>query len=285
MRQMALAAILSGAFASAVAAEEPPQLPVYEAKRVRPPEPGTTRRITVQIDPEEQAAYLAALPKLPDPRESRPASPHEGPEATADAATAYPWFWNFISPAISAASPARLGPAIAALNDGAGGASVPTPRLQSMQTIAEKYGSEILQATVGTRVSPALVLAVIGIESAGQVNAVSNKGACGLMQLMPGTAERFGVSDITNPGENIRGGVAYLDWLIGEFGADPMLVLAGYNAGEGAVREYGGVPPYRETRDYVPKVLAAWSVARGLCVTPPELLSDGCVFNVQVAGL
>jgi soluble lytic murein transglycosylase-like protein len=64
-----------------------------------------------------------------------------------------------------------------------------------------------------------------------------------------------------------------------EFDNDPILVLAGYNAGEGSVRNYDGVPPYAETRDYVPKVLAAFQVARGLCTTPPELISDGCVFN------
>jgi soluble lytic murein transglycosylase-like protein len=73
--------------------------------------------------------------------------------------------------------------------------------------------------------------------------------------------------------------VAYLDWLMTEFGGDPVLVLAGYNAGEGAVRKNGGVPPYAETRDYVPKVLAAFQVARSLCVTPPQLASDGCVFK------
>lgn len=292
-RQTALAAILAGALASGAVAEESPEVPAaeapprptYEAKRVRPPQAGATRRILVQIDPEEQALYLAALPKYPDPRTPRPAAPGAGgPEASADAATAYPWFWNLVSPALSAASAARLEPAVVALADGSGG-HVPTPRLQSMQTIAESYGADILEATVGTRVSPALVLAVIGIESAGRANAVSHKGATGLMQLMPATAERFGVRDIADPRQNIRGGVAYLDWLIGEFGGDPMMVLAGYNAGEGAVREHGGVPPYRETRDYVPKVLAAWTVARGLCVTPPQLLSDGCVFNVQVAGL
>ena len=66
----------------------------------------------------------------------------------------------------------------------------------------------------------------------------------------------------------------YLD----HFEKDPVLVLAGYNAGEGAVRDHKGVPPYPETRDYVPKVLAAYQVARGLCLTPPELISDGCVF-------
>jgi len=64
------------------------------------------------------------------------------------------------------------------------------------------------------------------------------------------------------------------------FDNDPILALAGYNAGEGAVRQNAGVPPYAETRDYVPKVLAAWTVARGLCKTPPELVSDGCVFSL-----
>jgi soluble lytic murein transglycosylase-like protein len=64
-----------------------------------------------------------------------------------------------------------------------------------------------------------------------------------------------------------------------EFGNDPILVLAGYNAGEGAVRKHGGVPPYKETRNYVPKVLAAFQVARALCLTPPQLISDGCVFQ------
>jgi soluble lytic murein transglycosylase-like protein len=100
------------------------------------------------------------------------------------------------------------------------------------------------------------------------------------MQLMPATAARFGVEDRLHPAESIKGGVAYLDWLLARFGGDPILALAAYNAGEGAVEDNGGVPPYAETRAYVPKVLAAWTVARGLCVTPPELASDGCVFTV-----
>jgi soluble lytic murein transglycosylase-like protein len=254
---------------------------VATAKRLTPPQPGSTRRIMVQIDPDEQAQALASLPPFPAAR----APSAGGPEASADAATAYPWFWEAVSPARSSATPGRLDQAITALHGGPAGTGVPTPRMQSMQSIAEKYGADILRATIGTKVSPALVLAVIGIESAGRVDAVSNKGATGLMQLMPATAERFGVSDITVATENIRGGVAYLDWLMGEFGGDPMMVLAGYNAGEGAVAQHGGVPPYRETRDYVPKVLAAWTVARGLCLTPPELLSDGCVFRIAVAGL
>jgi len=92
------------------------------------------------------------------------------------------------------------------------------------------------------------------------------------------------VGDSKDAGQNIAGGVAYLDWLMTEFDRDPVLVLAAYNAGEGAVTANAGVPPYPETRDYVPKVLAAWQVAQGLCLTPPELVSDPCVFKVIAAG-
>ena len=108
--------------------------------------------------------------------------------------------------------------------------------------------------------------------------AVSSAGAQGLMQLMPATAERFSFTDRLVPAQSISLGVKYLNWLMGKFKNDPILVLAGYNAGEGSVRKYKGVPPFVETRDYVSKVLAAFQVARGLCLTPPELISDGCVF-------
>jgi soluble lytic murein transglycosylase-like protein len=152
------------------------------------------------------------------------------------------------------------------------------PRMQDMQGIAQAHGIEILKATIGTDVSPALVLAVMAVESAGDPMAVSSAGAQGLMQLMPATAERFGVTDLLVPAQSISGGVKYLNWLMGKFKNDPILVLAGYNAGEGSVRKYKGVPPFVETRDYVSKVLAAFQVARGLCLTPPELISDGCAF-------
>lgn len=155
---------------------------------------------------------------------------------------------------------------------------VPSPRLQDMQGIAKTYGIEILKATIGTNVSPALVLAVMTVESAGNPTAISSAGAQGLMQLMPATAEHFGATDRSVPAESISGGVKYLDWLMGEFENDPILVLAGYNAGEGSVRRYSGVPPFPETRDYVPKVLSAFQVARGICLTSPQLISDGCVF-------
>jgi soluble lytic murein transglycosylase-like protein len=253
---------------------------------VKPPAANATSRITVQIDPEEQARVLAALPKV-EPY----TAPQEDTAAAADAPLApsgpvahtYDWFWETIPTAQDAAAD-RFPNALAALSQGPGGTRVGAPRLQAMQEIADAYGTEILQATVGTDVSPALVLAVIGIESAGRPTAVSHAGAQGLMQLIPATAARFGVTDSTNPAQNIKGGVAYLDWLLNEFDRDPLMVLAAYNAGEGAVKANGGVPPYAETRDYVPKVLAAWQVASGLCLTPPELVTDPCVFKVIATG-
>ena len=105
------------------------------------------------------------------------------------------------------------------------------------------------------------------------------------MQLMPATAARFQVRDRLDPNESIRGGVEYLQWLLDEFDGDAVLALAGYNAGEGAVTRHGGVPPYAETRAYVPKVVAAWQAASRLCTTPQRSASDRCEFETYaVAG-
>jgi len=104
------------------------------------------------------------------------------------------------------------------------------------------------------RLDPALVLAVIRAESAFDPAALSPKDARGLMQLIPATAKRFGVEDVWDPLDNLRGGMAYLRWLLDHFDGDETLALAGYNAGEGAVRRHRGVPPYAETRAYVKKV-------------------------------
>jgi soluble lytic murein transglycosylase-like protein len=103
-------------------------------------------------------------------------------------------------------------------------------------------------------VAPELVRAVIRAESEFDVFAVSSKGAQGLMQLMPATARRFGVSDPFDPRQNIFAGTQYLRILLDLFDGDVALALAGYNAGENAVRRYKGIPPYRETRGYVTKV-------------------------------
>jgi soluble lytic murein transglycosylase-like protein len=119
------------------------------------------------------------------------------------------------------------------------------------------YGAEIFAAARRHRINPAVVAAVMRVESAFRPSARSHAGARGLMQLMPATAARFGVAveELHDPLRNLEAGVGYLRFLLDRFGNDPVRVFAAYNAGENAVERYGGVPPYRETRDYVRKVM------------------------------
>ncbi len=116
------------------------------------------------------------------------------------------------------------------------------------------YGREIDAAAASFGVDRALVRAVIHAESGYRADAISAKGAQGLMQLMPATAARFDVRDPFDAAQNIRGGVRYLAWLLRRFGGDVDLALAAYNSGEGAVARHAGVPPYAETRAYVSRV-------------------------------
>ena len=269
--------LFSGVAAFAQAPETAQEGGDFTFKRVAPPSAGAGKRITVQIDPNEEIFRITpgAAPRLPgDP----PPQTANGlpPGASPGVPTEYDWYWEEVSPVLGLDPGLRFQLAIGAIRKNA--LRINTPRLETLQRIADLHGADILTSTVGTQVSPALVLAVIAIESAGRTDPVSSAGAEGLMQLIPATADRFGVADSMDPKANIRGGVTYLDWLLNEFNRDPVLALAGYNAGEGAVREHQGVPPFAETRAYVPKVLAAWNTARGLCLTPPQLISDGCVF-------
>ncbi len=113
-------------------------------------------------------------------------------------------------------------------------------------------------------VSPALVRAVIQAESAWNTRAVSSKGAMGLMQLMPATATEYGVADPFDPNQNVRAGVKYLKRLLDRYDGNAELALAAYNAGPGAVEKYGRtVPPYRETRAYVRKIVSVSEVRLG----------------------
>jgi soluble lytic murein transglycosylase-like protein len=117
-----------------------------------------------------------------------------------------------------------------------------------------RFDEHIRQAAALYQIPEALVRAVIKVESDYDPRAVSYAGARGLMQLMPPTADRMQVKDINDPRENIFGGVRYLRVLANMFNGDLDLTVAGYNAGEGAVVQYGGIPPYEQTRDYVVKV-------------------------------
>jgi soluble lytic murein transglycosylase-like protein len=115
---------------------------------------------------------------------------------------------------------------------------------------------EIDKAAAIYKIPADLVRAVILAESAGDASAVSHRGAVGLMQLMPQTAGQMYVADPVDPAQNIAGGTRYLRLLANQFNGDMLLTIAAYNAGPEAVRKYGGVPPFEETRQYVKKVMA-----------------------------
>ena len=132
------------------------------------------------------------------------------------------------------------------------------------------YGQLIYDIAVRHSINPQLVAALIHVESAFNPRAVSRKGAVGLMQLLPETARRFGVNrkkDLLKPEKNLEAGIKYLKWLTARFGGDAEKILAAYNAGEGAVDRFGGIPPYRETQQYVQKIFTLL----GLAPEPPPV--------------
>lgn len=253
-------------------------------KKAKPASSG--KRIDVQIKPEEDWYKRTHREKM-ERAAAAPSTDSAQDQADETAAVAairpkgdlHDWFWTANSPLIEHAAFDRMERAVLTLSQNPARAAPLSPRIATYKKLADKYGGDILLATLGKEVSPALVLAVIGVESSGRADAESSAGAVGLMQLMNATADRFGVKDRTDPKQSIDGGAQYLAWLLKEFNGDPLLALAGYNAGENAVKKHKGVPPYPETRAYVPKVIAAWQVARSLCMTQPKFPTDGCVFK------
>ena len=138
---------------------------------------------------------------------------------------------------------------------------LPTPADSGLDLLIRRFALE-------QGLSPRLVQAVVQVESGYNPRALSSKGAMGLMQLMPDTARLMGVSDPWDPAQNIRGGTRYLARQLDRFSGNLVLALAAYNAGPTAVARYGGVPPYRETQNYVDKVLGLYEK------NPPQLLRD-----------
>jgi soluble lytic murein transglycosylase-like protein len=122
---------------------------------------------------------------------------------------------------------------------------------------------------------PRLVQAMIQVESGYNYRARSHKGAMGLMQLMPATASLYRVENPYDPDENVRGGTRYLRYLVDKFPGRLDLAVAAYNAGPGAVQRYGGVPPYRETKDYVKRVLSLYQGGSPMVSFPPSTVPPG----------
>lgn len=181
-----------------------------------------------------------------------------------------------ISPALQASErgtlPQSSQPSPYRLSGGADSASNGAPylldaryRLESAadaQLADKPYARQVDEAARAAGVDPALVHAVIAVESAYRSAAVSPKGALGLMQVMPETALRYGVSDASRVNDNLRAGTRHLSRLMALYDDRLDLVLAAYNAGEGAVQRYNNtVPPYAETRHYVPAVIAKYQAA------------------------
>lgn len=132
--------------------------------------------------------------------------------------------------------------------------------LKGFTTGNPTHDALIVEASLIHRIDPLLIYAQMHQESSFKISATSHKGASGLMQLMPATARRFGVTKIYDPKQNIHAGVRYMRWLLDTFDQDVVLALAGYNAGEGAVMKYGrNIPPYRETQEYVRRITSRYN--------------------------
>lgn len=135
--------------------------------------------------------------------------------------------------------------------------------LDGFTTGDSKIDSLIVDSATHNGLDPVLIYATMHTESSFKPRAISNKGARGLMQLMPGTAARFGVANIWDPRQNIEGGARYMRYLLDMFDGDVALTLAGYNAGEGAVLKYGRrIPPYNETQEYVRRISRRYALMR-----------------------
>ncbi|MEX2519801.1 MAG: lytic transglycosylase domain-containing protein [Paracoccaceae bacterium] len=197
------------------------------------------------------------------------------PPLTVKRGARHSWFWLQASAALAAADPARFAPMAAKAAVRLGGRT----RRDLVKQIGETWRAEIAAAASAAQISEALLIAVIAAESGGNPRAVSPAGAQGLGQLMPGTARRFAVADPFEPAENLRGAADYLSTLLTMFDEDALLALAGYNAGENAVLRHKGVPPYGETRDYVPIVLGYYHEAQQLCLFSPGGPRAPCVMT------
>jgi soluble lytic murein transglycosylase-like protein len=143
----------------------------------------------------------------------------------------------------------------AELSEIAGALAVELKSGERWREVAGDYANLIGETAERNGIDPALLTAVVKVESDFNAFAVSYRGACGLGQLIPSTAKRFATKDVFDPAQNLEGSARYLRWLLDRFAGRTDLALAGYNAGEGSVDRYGAIPPFRETLSYVIRVL------------------------------
>ena len=183
------------------------------------------------------------------------------------------WFWSEIPPGIEDGSRANAMQVVANARNQRQGIFRTKAQARS---VLKRWRVEIKAAARNAGINEALIVAVVIVESGGNQYAQSPKGALGLGQLMPGTAHQYGVRDAFDPAENLRGSATYLSDLIDIFRGDLVLALAAYNSGAQAVFKHRGVPPYAETRAYVPKVLAAFETAGDFCELHPRAARRKC---------
>jgi soluble lytic murein transglycosylase-like protein len=154
---------------------------------------------------------------------------------------------------------------------------------QALLARAAQYDAVIENAAAAAALEPNLLRAVIVVESGFNAHALSKRGAVGLMQLMPATASRFGISNLYDPKDNVHAGARYLKFLMERFGHDVRLALAAYNAGEEAVDRNGGrIPPFAETMAYVPKVLKVYRMLSDLPV-PRDSRNGAAPLTARIA--
>jgi Transglycosylase SLT domain len=242
----------------------------FTFKRVGPPAKDGEGLLDIQVGPKTEIRRL--LPTRVDP-ETDIAQPAVTPSTEA------PWFWNRISPRILDGSAQRLELATSIVESHPDELVAFSINPDELERIAGSFGIHILKASVEAQVSPALLLSLIYLESGGEPGLGDRTGPAGLMQLKPEIVRQFAVTDVMNPIDNIGGGARYLEWLLDRFDGDAILALAAFNTDDAVIRAAKGVPDYPETRLFVPRVVAVWSLARQLCMTPPVKATDGCVFK------
>ncbi len=201
------------------------------------------RRVAEQTAAEEKARQKEARLAAEAERKSKPAEPYTFFKYRKDGATAY-----------SDRAPRKTDYQVIVYNSCYACSPISTVDWRVTKLYLSEFNYSISHAARVHGVDPALVRAIIHAESNFNPLARSRKGAMGLMQLMPKTAQDMGVNDLSNPTQNIEGGVKYLAWLLERFNGDITLATAAYNAGPGAVSKYNGVPPYEETKTYVFRV-------------------------------